>query len=237
MLVKVVHGSPLSGKTTYVNKHKGSNDLIFDYDLIMSAISGRKPHDHNDNLHPYILEIRKIIIRKLKYERELDTAWIITTYLSDSFKEALKDLDYEEVHIDVTYGEAQERLLANPEGRNILAWQNLLIKYHLLSDANNLSGAGTSGEIDARSFYDSTKWRTKRKEVLQRDNYECQLCKYQGKYKEGQAVHHVKHLKQREDLSLTETNLVTLCLSCHNKVHPEKRFEIKKPRIDIPEKW
>lgn len=75
---------------------------------------------------------------------------------------------------------------------------------------------------DTRKFYKSTVWKRKRKQILQRDNYECQKCKARGQYSKATTVHHIKHLTDRPDLALSGKNLVSLCGSCHNEEHPEK---------------
>ena len=69
MNVYVVHGPPLSGKSTYVQEHKGPNDLVFDFDLIMSALSGLPVHQHNENLIGYVLDIRDLIINRPRQRR------------------------------------------------------------------------------------------------------------------------------------------------------------------------
>lgn len=73
-----------------------------------------------------------------------------------------------------------------------------------------------------RQFYLSPRWRKKRKEIIERDNYECQHCKTKGKVGPAEAVHHIKHLQYYPELALVDDNLITLCGVCHNKEHPEK---------------
>ncbi len=57
-------------------------------------------------------------------------------------------------------------------------------------------------------------WNT-REYVLFRDNHECQYC--HGKYKDK--VLEVHHLESRKTGGNTPNNLVTLCSSCHKKIH------------------
>ena len=57
---------------------------------------------------------------------------------------------------------------------------------------------------DVHQFYKSTVWKHKRKQMLERDNFECQMCKKAGKYSEAVVVHHIKHLK---DLGITEIEI------------------------------
>ncbi len=71
-------------------------------------------------------------------------------------------------------------------------------------------------------FYNSWTWQKVRDRVKERDNYECQMCKEDGRVGRGDTVHHIKHLKDRPDLGVDEDNLITLCYEHHNAVHPEK---------------
>lgn len=92
--------------------------------------------------------------------------------------------------------------------------------------------------INPKQFYHSPAWFAKRAEILQRDNYECQMCKSKGKYSKAECVHHIKHLLKREDLALVDDNLLSLCNVCHNIEHPEKLYyRVKKRRVISDEKW
>lgn len=77
-----------------------------------------------------------------------------------------------------------------------------------------------------RKFYKSTAWIKKRKEIVERDNNECQRCKSLGLATVGQVaaldVHHINHLEDSWEQRLDDDNLITLCRSCHNLQHPEK---------------
>ena len=60
--------------------------------------------------------------------------------------------------------------------------------------------------------------------VLSRDNYTCQHCK--GKTKDSKLeVHHI--IFRSENGSDEESNLITLCKTCHDKLH-EGKIELKK---------
>lgn len=88
-------------------------------------------------------------------------------------------------------------------------------------------------------FYTSWTWRKKRKEILIRDNFECQECKDKGKVSKAHTVHHIKELKDYPELGLDNDNLISVCNSCHNIIH--ERFEGQKIKnkinIEIPERW
>lgn len=58
--------------------------------------------------------------------------------------------------------------------------------------------------------------RKLQKEVLERDNYTCQVCKIHTEA----PPHHIKfHSRGGSD---TKDNLVTLCMQCHYLVHDEQ---------------
>lgn len=83
-------------------------------------------------------------------------------------------------------------------------------------------------------FYKSRAWIKKRKEIIERDNNECQKCKSKGFATVGQNValdvHHKVHLEDSWEHRLDSDNLITLCRPCHNSEHPEK---LKKFNSDV----
>lgn len=83
------------------------------------------------------------------------------------------------------------------------------------------------------NFYKTSAWVAKRKQVLWRDNQECQSCKEQGLFTPGNTVHHIEPLEDRPDLALEDDNLITLCAACHNRIHNPI-----SPTANItPERW
>lgn len=86
-------------------------------------------------------------------------------------------------------------------------------------------------------FYKSIEWIKKRRDILKRDNNECQKCKSNGGYHKAECVHHIKHLKDFPELALTDENLTSLCYACHNIEHPEKLHINSKPKYINRERW
>ena len=93
-------------------------------------------------------------------------------------------------------------------------------------------------------FYTSRTWRRKRRDIIQRDNNECQICKRSGRVTVGTKedpliVHHIKELRQHPTLALADTNLISVCNNCHESVcHPDRLAEFKKKnRFDNKERW
>jgi 5-methylcytosine-specific restriction enzyme A len=71
-------------------------------------------------------------------------------------------------------------------------------------------------------FYTSKAWRKKREYILHRDGHLCLECKKYGKNTEAKVVHHIQELEDAPHLKLKNSNLVSVCSACHNKLHPEK---------------
>lgn len=92
---------------------------------------------------------------------------------------------------------------------------------------------------DVSKFYKSSEWKDKRRQILRRDNYECQRCKREGRFSRATTVHHIKHLIDYPELALDDENLESLCDACHNLEHPEKlKFpEVSRLQQLIPERW
>ena len=75
---------------------------------------------------------------------------------------------------------------------------------------------------ETEAFYVSKAWRRKKKAILRRDHYQCQLCKRYGRLTEAKIVHHKLELAEYPELALDDDNLISVCRACHNKLHPEK---------------
>jgi len=88
-------------------------------------------------------------------------------------------------------------------------------------------------------FYKLGIWRRKRAQILERDNHECQKCKAEGRQSKATCVHHIKHLDQRPDLALVDSNLISRCDACHNQEHPEKlkKYQVNRKEYITPERW
>jgi len=100
MNINVVWGPPASGKTTYTRENRSNNSVTFDFDMLMREISGLGPHEKNNNLIGYLLDIREQIIKRLKSETKLDDAWIIVTWVDDKFRDQFAGLEVEYILMD-----------------------------------------------------------------------------------------------------------------------------------------
>lgn len=102
------------------------------------------------------------------------------------------------------------------------------------------------GESRSTGFYDWADWERVRAAVLDLDHHECQICRTRHRYRKAALVHHVKHLTDRPDLALSvydpdtgERQLVSLCRSCHEEQHPERRRGCfaSAPAVLTVERW
>ena len=94
---------------------------------------------------------------------------------------------------------------------------------------------------DRARFYGSTVWRNLRKSILERDNYECQWCKAEGKltiqYDSVLEVDHIKELEQYPELAYEPDNLRTLCKDCHNKRHDRMNYRGNERERKWDDEW
>lgn len=93
-------------------------------------------------------------------------------------------------------------------------------------------------------FYTSRTWRRKRKEIINRDNNECQICKRNGRVTVGTKeepliVHHIKELKCHPELAMVNSNLLSVCNDCHeNECHPNRLGEYQERKGFVnEERW
>lgn len=106
---------------------------------------------------------------------------------------------------------------------------------------------------EAKGFYNSSAWKLKRMQILERDHYECQDCRKrlkdavaagvalrgeERKIRRAEEVHHIQELKEHPELGLEDDNLISLCKSCHNVRHGRtpKRCPRKKKSVS-EERW
>jgi 5-methylcytosine-specific restriction endonuclease McrA len=84
----------------------------------------------------------------------------------------------------------------------------------------------TNGQFKA--FYKTSVWQKCRELVLTRDLGICQECLLSGVLMPADTVHHIIHLRDDQTKAFDMDNLVSVCASCHNKLHPEKSAKNRK---------
>jgi 5-methylcytosine-specific restriction endonuclease McrA len=72
-------------------------------------------------------------------------------------------------------------------------------------------------------FNNSDLWNKVRIECFTRDNHTCQICHNRGGYLNA---HHINSFNKYPLLRLNLNNLITLCWTCHLKLHHNKEFKL-----------
>ena len=127
MKLKIVYGAPCSGKSSYVRNHIGDNDLVYDYDEIVSALTySRVRTTHKKNVHEYVTGFRSLILSKAKDEQDIDTMWIITSFLSEGFQTLIHDMKPEYIKMDVSMDECISRLQSDDSRPNKEEWEDII---------------------------------------------------------------------------------------------------------------
>ena len=94
---------------------------------------------------------------------------------------------------------------------------------------------------DRAKFYGSTQWRKLRQECLERDNFECQWCKADGRLTmQSDSILEIDHIKELEfhpEFALDIDNLRTLCKDCHNKRHGRMNYKVNAKKKRFDDEW
>lgn len=127
--VYLVYGSPLSGKTSFVQRAKGNSDLVIDIDLIWQAITGGERYKKPPALKQNMFGVYNCLIDmvRTRYPRTgWERAWIITGGAVKPMREKLlRDLGAEPIFIDTPKEECLRRL-ANDTERDRDEWSKYI---------------------------------------------------------------------------------------------------------------
>lgn len=84
----------------------------------------------------------------------------------------------------------------------------------------------------AKKFYKSLAWQRCRDSVMKRDHHLCVDCLKEGRITPAEEVHHIIELTPdnvwNPSISLSHSNLVSLCRECHAKRHGarDRRYKV-----------
>ena len=236
MDIIIVYGPPASGKTTYVKQHITNEDMVYDYDAISQSITLSEYQHYMPQAHDTCILIRNMM---LDYTRHISKGklYVITTYLSKKITDRVSN--YHIVRMDTDIDTCIERVNNNDRPDKDKVKQ---VIREWFNDGKSKPASDRKIDKETMKFYKSRKWRETRQRVLERDNYECQECKKQGIVKtidhtkhKSLDVDHIKELDSHPNLAYDMDNLVTLCVSCHNKKH--NRYQKGKPFPKKKTKW
>jgi hypothetical protein len=73
--------------------------------------------------------------------------------------------------------------------------------------------------MNYKEQYLNPKWQKKRLEILQRDNFKCQMC---GSEDRTLHIHHFMYEKGKMIWEYDDSNFISICEQCHDTEHEEK---------------
>ena len=123
----LVYGSPLSGKTSYVDSVKEEGDLIIDIDNIWECVSGCDRYIKPKRLNAVVFGIRDELMRMVKYRvGKWNNAYIIGGFPLISERERIcKELGAREIYIESTKDECLSRLELS-DNRDKSEWKQFI---------------------------------------------------------------------------------------------------------------
>ena len=125
--VFLVYGSPLSGKSTYVDTVSEPGDLIVDLDKRWEGITGGKKYKKPPVLNPVAFGVRDYLLESVRIRRgRWQNAYIIGGYPLVSERERLcRQMGAREVYIDSTQEQCLLRLQADSD-RDFDEWSGYI---------------------------------------------------------------------------------------------------------------
>jgi hypothetical protein len=133
--VFIVYGSPLSGKSSWVNENMSEGDLVIDIDNIWECVSGQPRYVKPNRLKGVVFAVRDNLLESVKYRRgKWNSCYIIGGYPYKAERERLCDmLGAREIFIDTPYEECVKRL-NRCEDRDKKLWEQYIGDWWLQFD-------------------------------------------------------------------------------------------------------
>lgn len=112
MKLKIIHGAPCSGKSTFVKKNMKETDIAYDYDALSRALQYSDVHKIDRQVtHEFVIDFRLAILNRVKEVKETKgTCWFIVTTLTQNLVDFTKDCDVEIIEMKATKEECLKRL-------------------------------------------------------------------------------------------------------------------------------
>ena len=126
--VFIVYGSPLSGKSSYVNDVMLQGDLLLDIDKIWMAISNQPLYIKPKELTSNVFAIRDLILQQIKHRQgKWQNAYIVGGYpLSAERNRLANTLGARLIHIDTDKETCLSRLIACEDKRDQEQWTKFI---------------------------------------------------------------------------------------------------------------
>ena len=126
--IYLVYGSPLAGKSTYVQERADIHDLVVDIDKIYACISNNPPYIKSNRIYDNMKAVQDVLLDCIKYKRgKWVNAFIIGGYPFKGERERLcAELGAEPILIECTQEEALSRLASVQDGRDKKEWEKYI---------------------------------------------------------------------------------------------------------------
>lgn len=129
--VFLVYGSPLSGKTSWVEANKSEGDLVIDIDNIWQCITGEARYQKPNTLKRVAFKMRDNLLECVKYRVGWwQNAYIIGGYPLSSERERIyKEYGARPVFVDTSKDECLKRLEYTMDGRYQGEWTQYIERW------------------------------------------------------------------------------------------------------------
>ena len=126
--VYLVWGSPLSGKSTYVDEVAVWGDLIVDVDSIWQCVSGRERYKKPARLKPVVFGIRDTLLDMVRHRcGSWRNAYVVGGYpLVNERERLMRSLGAREVYVESSQAECLARLKNCRDGRDVGEWRKYI---------------------------------------------------------------------------------------------------------------
>ena len=130
--VYLVYGSPLSGKSTYVNSVLSEGDLVIDIDNIWECVSGQTRYVKPNRLKSVVFSVRDNLLECVQYRRgKWTNCYVIGGYPYEAERNRLLDkLGAKPIYIDTPKSVCLDRL-SQCNDRDIVEWTEYINNWWL----------------------------------------------------------------------------------------------------------
>lgn len=127
MKIIIVYGSPCSGKTKYVREHAGPNDIIYDYDALIMAMSTRTEHIAEKHpSHMIAVRLRSFLVDLASNIPQIDLFWMICSWPSYHVLSIVRGLERKQLYIAATQEECIDRLMKDKTRPDKEVWKSVI---------------------------------------------------------------------------------------------------------------
>ena len=123
----VVYGCPCSGKSTYVRENAAANDIIYDFDSLLRAVTTITTHIPDECATRWpVFKLRRALVNASKDESGIGTFWMMCRWPSDAVLSDLVGVETEFHLIDATKSECLQRLQDDDMRPDKEAWSKII---------------------------------------------------------------------------------------------------------------